>query len=159
MIGIIKLQHMEGVSDEEVVTHWVQNPYWQYFCGYDHLQWGFPIDPSSLTHWRQRLGEDGLERILSSTIQCALATGTVKQKDLERVIVDTTVMEKNITHPTDSKLLYRTLAKLVEKAKSNSVSLRQSYVRVSKNAFHQAGRYAHAKQFKRMKREVKRLKS
>ena len=80
MVGLMMLQHMHGLSDEQVVNQWVQNPYWQYFCGYDYLQWELPSDPSSLTRWRNRLGKDGLEKILSETIVTAVKTETVAPK-------------------------------------------------------------------------------
>jgi IS5 family transposase len=159
MIGLMLLQHMKGLSDEQVVEQWVQNPYWQYFCGYDYLQWEFPCDPSSLTRWRARLGEEGIEKILGQTIVTAIKTETVKPQDLKRVISDTTVMEKNITFPTDTKLLNKAREKLVALALRWGLKLRQTYARIGKLAVLKAGRYAHAKQFKRMKKEVKRLKN
>ena len=140
MTGLMMLQHMHGLSDEVVVQQWVENPYFQYFCGFDYLQWEFPADASSLTRWRQRLGTEGMEMILAETVQVALATETVAQKDLERVIVDTTVMEKNITFPTDARLLHRARAKLVRAAHAQGITLRQTYVRKGKQALHQAGR-------------------
>jgi IS5 family transposase len=159
MIGLMLLQHMNGLSDEQVVYQWVQNPYWQYFCGYDYLQWDLPCDPSSLTRWRARLGEEGVEKILGQTIVTALKTQTVVPQDLKRVISDTTVMEKNITFPTDTKLLNKAREKLVALASKYGLKLRQTYARVGRFAALNAGRYAHAKQFKRMKKEVKKLKN
>jgi transposase, IS5 family len=159
MVGLMMLQHMHGLSDEQVVNQWVQNPYWQYFCGYDYLQWELPSDPSSMTRWRNRFGEEGLEKILAETIVTAVKTETVAPKDLKKVIADTTVMEKNISFPTDSKLLNRAREQLVNLALENGLKLRQTYLRNGKAAALNAGRYAHAKQFKRMKKEVKRLKN
>jgi len=159
MIGLMLLQHMKGLSDEEVVHQWVQNPYWQYFCGYDYLQWDLPCDPSSLTRWRGRLGEEGVEKILGQTIVTALKTETVAPQDLKRVISDTTVMEKNITFPTDTKLLNKAREKLVALAFQSGLKLRQTYARIGRFAALNAGRYAHAKQFKRMRKEVKKLKN
>ena len=158
MVGLMMLQHMKGLSDEEVVAQWVQNPYWQYFCGYDYLQWSLPADPSSLTRWRNRIGKKGLETVLAQTVVTAIGTQTVSHKDLKEVIVDTTVMEKNITFPTDSKLLNRAREQLVKLAGRYGVRLRQTYVRKGKMSALNTGRYAHAKQFKRMKKEVKKLK-
>ena len=153
------LQHMDGISDEAVVKKWVENPYWQYFCGYDFLQWQFPIHPSSMTRWRKRLGTEGLEKILNETLHVGVRSGHSQVSDFEEVIVDTTVMEKAITHPTDSKLLNKARKELVKLAQAHQVPLRQSYKRVGEEACHQAGRYAHARQFKRMNRENKRLKT
>jgi len=159
MVGLMLLQHMHGLSDEQVVHQWVQNPYWQYFCGYDYLQWELPSDPSSMTRWRNRLGEKNLEKILAETIVTAVKTETVAPQDLKRVIADTTVMEKNIAFPTDSKLLNRAREQLVELADKCGLKLRQSYARVGKFSALNAGKFAHAKQFKRMKREIKKLKN
>ena len=159
MVGLMMLQHMHGLSDEQVVHQWVQNPYWQYFCGYDYLQWELPSDPSSMTRWRKRLGIENLEKILSETIMTALKTEAAAPKDLKRVIADTTVMEKNIAFPTDSKLLNRAREQLVDLASECGLKLRQSYARVGRFAALNTGRYAHAKQFKRMRKEVKKLKN
>ena len=159
MVGLLMLQHMEGVYDEAVVRMWVENPYWQYFCGYDFIQWRFPIDPSSLVRWRQRLGPEGMEKILAATIQMAVNTGTVKPSSLETVIADTTVMEKAIAHPVDSKLLDRARQHLVKLCKQHNISLRQTYTRLGRNAVWMAGRYAHAGQFKRMRKQLKTLKN
>jgi IS5 family transposase len=159
MVGLMMLQHMNGLSDEQVVYQWVQNPYWQYFCGYDYLQWELPCDPTSMTRWRKRLGPENLEKVLAQTIVTALQTEAVAPQDLKRVIADTTVMEKNISFPTDSKLLNRAREQLVELADDCGLKLRQSYARVGKFAALNAGKYAHAKQFKRMRKEVKKLKN
>jgi IS5 family transposase len=159
IVGLMMLQHMHGLSDDQVVVQWVQNPYWQYFCGYDHLQWQLPVDSSSLTRWRGRLDQEGMEKILSETIATAVRTKTVAPSDLKKVIADTTVMEKNVSFPTDSKLLNRAREQLVSLASDYGIKLRQTYGRVGKHAVLQAGRYAHAKQFKRMRKAVKSLKN
>lgn len=158
MVGLMMLQHIEGLSDEEVVKKWVENPYYQFFCGYDHLQWKLPIDPSSLVRWRKRLGVEGMERILAATIQTSLSCGVISEKSLKQVIADTTVQEKAVTHPTDSKLLNRAREQLVQFAQKHNMSLRQTYKRVGRIAFTQACRYGHAGQFKRMGKQIKKLK-
>jgi IS5 family transposase len=159
MVGLIMLQSMYGLSDEDVVSRWVENAYWQYFCGYEYLQWDLPCNPSSLTRWRKRLGKEGLEKILSATVSSGVKSGCVKEKSFKDVVVDTTVMPKAIAHPTDSKLLHRAINHLSKAAKSENIVLRQSYVRVAKESMFKASRYAHAKQFKRMNKEVKKLKT
>jgi IS5 family transposase len=157
--GVLMLQHMTGLSDEQMAVGWVQNPYWQYFCGYDYLQWRFPMDPSSLSRWRKRLGEEGLEKILQATLKLALRIGIVKTNSYETVIVDTTVMEKNIAYPTDARLYYRSLQKLVREAKRHGIVLRQTYTFLSKQALRKTHQYAHARQMKRAKREMRRLRT
>jgi IS5 family transposase len=159
MVGLMMLQHIEGLSDEQVVNQWVDKPYHQYFCGYDHFQWKLPLDPSSLTRWRKRIGERGIEKILAATIEVAQAIGQVSRKDCSRVIVDSTVMEKAITYPTDSQLLRRAREQLVALAKQHGVKLRQNYTRLGKAAFIKSRRYGHAGQYKRMNEQVKKLKN
>ena len=159
MVGLLMLQHMENLSDEAVVERWVQNPYWQYFCGYDYLQWKLPIDGSSLVRFRKRIGNSGVDKILSSTIQTAKQVKMVKEKDLTRVIADTRVMEKNITFPTDSKLLNKSRKNLVKVAKAEGVSLRQSYERTGRYLEGQVSKYAHVKQYNRMNKALKKLKT
>jgi len=159
MVGLHYLKHVYNLSDEEVVERWVENAYWQYFCGFEFFQHELPIDPSSMTRWRKRLGPDVLEEVLKATVALALETETVKPSSLERVTVDTTVQPKAIAHPTDSRLYLKALLTLVGQAKKAGIKLRQSHTRLAKTAAMKAGRYAHAKQFKRMRRELKRLKT
>jgi IS5 family transposase len=159
MVGLQYLKYTFNESDESVVDRWVENPYWQSFCGYTHLQHQCPIHPTSMTRWRKRVGAGRLVELLQETIALAKREGHVSQRDLERVNVDTTVQEKNITYPTDSKLLYRALQKLVVAARSRSIELRQSYLRVGKIASVKASRYAHARQYQRMRRCLRKLRT
>jgi IS5 family transposase len=157
--GLLLLQHMYNLSDEKVVFGWRENPYWQFFCGYDYLQWSFPIDPSSLSNWRKRLGEAGLNRIFASTLFCALEIGLVSLGSFEAVIADTTVMPKNITFPTDAKLYFKSINKLTCLAQRFNVSLRQTYKFLAKSAFRNVGRYTHCRKMKMAERERRRLKT
>ncbi len=159
MVGLHYLKYAFDESDESLVDRWVENPYWQYFCGYTHMQHACPIHPTSMTKWRNRVGVERLEALLKETIVLAVREKHLPKSDLARVTVDTTVQEKNITHPTDSKLLYKAIRKLSDAAKSRGIPLRQSYVRVGKQAAVMASRYAHAKQFKRMQRRVRKLRT
>ena len=159
MVGLQYLKHCYGLSDEAVVSGWVENPYWQYLCGETYFQHEAPIDPSSLTRFRQRIGECGCETILQVTVSAGVQSRTVKANDVKRVNVDTTVQEKAVSYPTDSKLLNRSRERLVRLCHKQGVRLRQSYARTGPRALQQANRYAHAKQYKRMRREVKRLRT
>jgi transposase, IS5 family len=159
MVGLSYLQHTFNLSDEAVVQRWIENPYWQRFCGCEYFQHELPCDPSSLTRWRKRLKPEGLETLLSATIQAGLDTGAVRPSSLERISVDTTVQPKAITHPTDAKLYLKALRALVRQAKRHGLKLRQAHTRLAKRAAVQAGRYAHARQMRRMRRELKRLKT
>lgn len=159
MVGLHYLKHAFDESDESVVARWVENPYWQYFCGFTTMQHELPLHPTALVKWRGRVGAERLTLLLQETIAMALREKQVSAKELEHVNVDTTVQEKNIAHPTDSKLYLRAIIKLGKAAKQRGVVLRQSYVRVAKTASIRASRYAHAKQFKRMRRQLRKLKT
>jgi IS5 family transposase len=156
---LLYLKHTFALSDEDVVARWVENPYWQHFCGERYFQHELPCDPSSLVRWRRRIGEAGVEWLLTQTIEAAKASGAMKRESLSTIVLDTTVQPKAIAHPTDSRLLNRAREQLVEAAQDCGITLRQSYVRVGKAAEHQAGRYAHARQYKRMRREIRRLRT
>lgn len=156
--GLLYLQHAYGLSDEAVVAHWVENPYFQHLCGETFFQHRPPIDPSSLTRWRGRIGEEGVEWLLTKTIEAGIEAGIIDKRSAEQVIVDTTVMEKNIAHPTDSRLYEKARLRLVKLAQQAGLSLRQSYARLAPRLASQVGRYAHARQFKRMRKGLRRLK-
>ena len=157
--GLLYLQHTFALSDEDVVWGWIENPYWQLFCGETWFQHRPPIDPSSLTRWRKRIGEAGLEWMLTQTIKAAESAQVVKLQSFQKVIVDSTVQEKAIAHPTDSKLLERARQQLVQLAGEAGLTLRQNYNRAAPTLAVQVGRYAHAKQYKRMRASLKKLKT
>lgn len=154
IIGLFLLKEVYNLSDESLCARWTENPYFQYFTGEEFYQHSFPHDRSVLSHWRKRVGE-GLEVVLRETLRVAFDLGALKASNVEAVTVDTTVMEKAVGHPNDAKLLYTALSKLGALSVEHKVPLRQSYKRVGKKAMIMAGRYAHAKQFKRMKGQLR----
>src|SRR5262245_45968168 len=159
MAGLAILKHTHNLSDEALCERWVENPYYQYFCGEEFFQHRVAFDRSSLTRWRQRMGEERLRALLEESLSVAHKTSALSTKDLERVAVDTTVQPKAIAHPTDGRLMHKALEKLVALAKREGVILRQSYRRVAKRAAIMVGRYSHAHQFKRARRELKFLRT
>jgi IS5 family transposase len=159
MAGLAILKHMHNLSDEELVARWIENPYYQHFCGEEHFRHDAPFDRSSMTRWRQRMGDARLEVLLQESLTIAVKTEAIEVKDLSKVIVDTTVQEKAVTFPTDAKLLNRARLMLVKLAKKHGLKLRQGYPKVGKQALMKYQRYAHAKQFKRARRELRRLKT
>lgn len=158
VIGLLLLKHIYGLSDEGVCERWVHDPYFQHFTGEEFFQHEFPHERSDLSHWRKRLG-DKLELLLAESLRVAHEAGALRTRDLKRVTVDTTVQPKNITFPTDAKLLHAAVKGLVRLAKKHGVPLRQSYLRIAKHAAMMAGRYAHAKQFKRHHRQLRLLRT
>ncbi len=159
MMGLLILKDIEGQSDESVCERWVENPYWQYFCGEEFFQHKFPVTPESLSYFRKRIGEEGMEIILAETIRLGLVSGVVTKKDIEQVSVDTTVQEKAVTFPTDSKLRHKARKALVILAKQYDIPLRQSYVRKSRNALFMMNRYSAARQMKRARKEQRKIKT
>ena len=159
MVGLHYLKHVHDLSDEETVARWVENPYWQYFCGFEFFQHEMPIDASTMTRWRKRIGPEGLAEMLKASVDAALDTGTAKPTSLERITVDTTVQPKAIAHPTDGRLYLKAILLLVRQAKRVGIVLRQSHTRLAKAAAVRVGRYAHARQFRRMRRALKALRT
>ncbi len=159
VVGLHYLKHAYNESDESVVTRLLANPYWQYFCGFKHFQHELPIDPSSMTRWRKRLGPDKIEELLTVTIHTATEEKLLTEKHVERVNVDTTVQEKAIAFPTDARLYHKARRVLVSVAKKMGIDLRRSYERTGKKIFLRQGRYSSAGQYNRAKKEARKLKN
>lgn len=155
MVGLNLLKHIYALSDDEVCARWVENPYFQYFCGEIFFQHHVPIERSGLSHFRGRIDPVSFESILQESLAIACGIGAIKLKDLKSVAVDTTVQEKNIAHPTEHGLLRKAVDKLGGLAQRAGIKLRQSYTRVVQKAAIKVGRYIHAKQMRRAKRELK----
>lgn len=159
MVGLHYLKYTYNLSDEDVVEGWIENPYWQYFSGEQFFTHDRPIEPSSMTRWRRRIGESGAEELLKETIASGLRTKAVKPWQLKRVNVDTTVQEKDIRFPTDGRLYNRARECLVKAAKEGGIELRQNYNRVGKYLLLKQSRYAHACQMRRARKATRKLKT
>ena len=159
MVGLLYLKHSYNESDESVCERWAQDVYFQFFCGEEYFQPHLPCDPTNLVRFRQALGEGGVEELLATTIAAAVQMKAVKPAEFERVIVDTTVQEKAIAYPTDSRLLEVARARLVQLAQRAGLVLKQTYEREGKRLRRRAGGYAHAKQFRRLRRVLKRQRT
>jgi len=158
LAGLHYLKYTFNESDESVIDRWVENPYWQYFCGFEQMQHQCPLHPTSLTKWRNRVG-DKLEALLEEILTVALETKALKPHALKHVNVDTTVHEKAIAFPTDARLYHKMRVTLVREAHKRNIPLRQSFKKVGKKAFIMQGRYASAKQMKRAARQTRKLKT
>ena len=157
VIGLFYLKSAFNLSDEQLLSRWVENPYWQWFCGFETMQHKPPIDPTTLSRWRSRLGSDKIEILLKQTIDIAKQLKLLRHKDLCEVNVDTTVQPKAIAFPTDSRLYFKMTRVLVETARKAAILLRQSYVRVTKRLLFQQSQYARARQMNRARRCQKKL--
>jgi len=159
MVGLMYLKHAFDESDESVVARWVENPYWQYFCGCDYMQHELPIHSSMMSKWRKRVGAERLETLLEATIHTALVMKAIKPRELEQVNVDTTVQEKAIAFPTDARLYQKMRVALIRHAKQLNIPLRQSYRFIGKKLLFKQGRYAHARQMRRAAKMTRKLKT
>src|SRR6202163_2740638 len=158
VVGLHLLKHIEGLSDEAVCERWERDPYMQYFCGEEYFQHAFPLERSGVTHFRHPVGDQALETLLQETLAAAYRGGALSVRATEAVAVDTTVQEKAIAHPTEHALLLTAIEQLGRQAKKTGLRLRQSYVRVARRAAMKTGRYLHAQQKRRAKRQVKFLR-
>ena len=129
MVGLLLLKHLENLSDEVVCDRWAQNPYYQFFCGMTEFQWTLPCDPTDLVYFRKRIGDEGMSLILAESVRL----NGVEDK-LDEVIVDSTVQEKNITFPTDTKLYRKIIQRLWRLADEAGVRLRRRYGKAVKKA-------------------------
>lgn len=154
MAGLLILKRLYNFGDESIVDQWVQNPYYQYFCGEAEFQWNFPCDPSDLVHFRKRIGAEGVELIFKMSID-------VQQEDVQGadILVDTTVQEKNITFPTDSKLYDKIIKKAWKIAEKEDITLRQSYRRTTKRLKIRLRFAHHPKRRKEAKAAQRKLKT
>lgn len=159
MVALLYLKHAFNESDEEVIQRWGETPTWQYFSGNEYFEHQWPCDPTQLGRFRKALGEEGVEELLARTMEVAVTLKLIAKRELTRVIVDSTVQEKAVAHPTDSKLLETARAKVVEAAKANGIELKQTYAKEGRHLSFKASRYAHARQFKRMRKSIKRQRT
>jgi len=159
MAGLHYLKHLKGISDEQTVRGWVENPYWQFLCGEEFFQHALPIDPSQMSRWRQRIGEDGVEKLLQATITAGMKAGVITESSLDKVIVDTTVQPKAVEHPTDARLYRKVHAAMLRIAEREGITLRQSYRKLMARAFQKHGGHAKAKQYGRAKKVLRALKT
>jgi IS5 family transposase len=159
MVGLHYLKYTFSESDESVLARFLENPYWQYFCGFEYFQHTLPIDSSSLTRFRKRIGPTGFEALFKETVETAKRGKYLTKSHLNKVNVDVTVQEKAIAYPTDARLYHKMREALVRAAKAREITLRQSYRRLSKKLLMQQGRYSHARQYQRSRKATKRLKT
>jgi len=154
MVGLSILKHVENLSDEEVVKRWVQNPYYQAFCGEVEFQWTFPCDPSDLAYFRKRIGKEGFEKIFAASI--AIHGEKISDKE---ACIDTTVQEKNVTFPTDAKLHRKIIEGCWKLAETHDIKLRRSYRRELKKLLLNLRFRNHPKNAKKARKASKRLRT
>lgn len=155
MISLLILKSVYNLSDEELVEQqWEMNPYFQFFGGFEVMQWGQPCAASDLVHFRKRIGGLGVEKILKHSIELHGKDGRDKH-----VSIDTTVQEKNISYPTDAKLHKKIADQCVAIAREEGIELRRSYVRTTKNLVRDTYNGHHPKRRKKAKAAQRKLKT
>ena len=159
MAALLYLKHAFNLSDDDLVARWSENVVWQFFSGQDYYEPRLPCDATQLGRFRTAIGEAGVEELLKATIDTAVTSQAVRPNEFERIIVDTTVQEKAIAHPVDSRLLEIARAKVIQAAKQAGIEFKQTFAKEGKELRRKAGGYAHAKQFKRLQRVVKRQRT
>lgn len=159
MVSLLYLKHAFNLSDEALCERWAENVVWQYFSGMDYYETRLPCDATQIGRFRTDIGEAGIETILKATIDTAITSKAIKPAEFERVIVDTTVQEKAIAYPVDARLLEIARYQIVKAAKAAGIPLRQTFAKEGRQLRRKAGGYAHAKQFKRLKRSLKRQRT
>lgn len=158
MLGLMLLKHMKNLSDENLCAMWVENPYFQYFCGEKLFKYEFPIDRSSMSRWRDRVDLAELEKVLQESLSVAHRSGALSLKDVKKIAVDTTVQEKAVDHPSETKLLLDAILDIGRTAKRAGLKLKENYRFVAKSLAVKASGYAHAKQFNRLRSVEKKMK-
>ena len=152
--GMLLLKRMFNESDESVLERWVENPYWQYFCGEVYFQHEPPFDRTELIKFRKRIGEQGAEQLLKASIDL-FPKKEVQEKE---VLIDTTVQEKNITYPTDVKLQKKIIEKCRKIARVEKVQLRQTYYKELKQLMIDQRFHSHPKRKKKANAAARRIK-
>lgn len=159
MVSLLYLKHAYNESDEGVVERWGETPTWQYFSGLEYFEHRLPCDATLIGKFRRLIGEEGVEELLARTISVAVNLKLIARSALVNLVVDSTVQPKAIAHPTDSRLLETARQKLVEAAKESGIALKQTYAQEGKQLAFRASRYAHAKQYRRMRKAIKRQRT
>lgn len=154
MVGLLLLKHIYNLSDEAIVSRWIENPYWQYFSGEKVFQKQKPFDPTEFIHFRNRIGKDGVEKLLKVSIQLF-----GKEAQEKEVLIDSTVQEKNITYPTDAKLHKRIIEKVNKIAKKEGITLRQTYTRTLKQLMIDQRFHYHPKRKKKARAALRKIKT
>jgi len=132
MVGLLILKHLRNLSDESVVLQWTENAYYQYFCGMEEFSIVPPCEASELVHFRNRIGEEGIELILKESIAINNGDNDDDDKSNRPCFIDSTVQEKNVTFPTDAKFAKKIIAKCRKIADEMSLPVRQNYTRALK---------------------------
>jgi|SRR5215216_547370 len=155
MVGCLLLKHLYNLGDETLAEAWIMNPYMQYFCGRVFFEHKFPCDPSNFVHFRKRIGESGIEKIFSYSVQLHDPKVTTSKF----VLSDTTVQENNTTFPTDAKMGKKVIDYCNKIAEKEGIKQRQRYTKVSRKLVRNTYNSKHPKRAKTARKSQKQLKT
>jgi len=155
MITLHFLRYAFDMSDREILRRWTENVYWQFFSGMDFMVYGLPIHHSTMSAWRKRVGVCGIEKLVTQTIKVGLNLKLIDKKQLEDINIDTTIQEKFIHFPTDSRLYYDSIKKLIKTGKKIGIEFSEDYEKFSKYFKNQLLRVANLKDLKKISKKLK----
>jgi len=155
IVGLLLLKQMYNLGDETVVERYLENPYWQHFCGEVYFQYNLPFDPSDFVHFRHRIGPEGMEKIFKQSID--LFDKDMIRREVKEVRVDTTVQEKNITFPTNRKLIEKVIEHSKRIARKEGIILKRTFGREIKKLKHQLRFARKPKNMKKHRKAQRRL--
>jgi IS5 family transposase len=155
IVGLLLLKQIYDLGDETVMDRYIDSPYFQHFCGEIYFQYDYPFDPSDFVHFRKRIGEEGMKLIFKQSID--LFGKENIRKEVKEVRVDTTVQEKNITFPTDRKLIEKVIDHCKRIAREENIRLKRTYGREIKKLKHQLRFARKPKNMKKLRKAQTRL--
>jgi IS5 family transposase len=154
LVGLLILKQLENLSDESVVLGYKRNPYYQAFCGAVEFDRSMPCSATELCHFRKRIGASGAQLIFAESVRlhCRYA-------EEAEVHIDSTVHEKNITYPTDTKLAIKIINRVNKLAKRHDVEQRRTYVKEVKTLRLASRHFRHVKRRRKAVKALKRLRT
>lgn len=159
MLALLMLQAMYNLSDSGAESQFVENVYWQYFCGYEYITADTKVSEASIRRFRNLIGEDGYDEITKELLRIGIALGVVKEESLDKLIVDTTVQIKNIKHPHDAQLMEKARSKVAGLCKSLGIKLNETYAKAFKSNTIKLWKYSKTSKVKKRWKTLKKLKT
>lgn len=154
MSGLLMLKQLYDLSDESIVEQWLMNPYYQKFCGEVSFQTSPPCHSTDLVYFRQRLGKEGIEKLFAASVRLH---GNAAEE--ATVLVDTTVQEKAITYPTDTKLAIKIINRLNKLAKQHGIKQRRTFIKEVSSLRLSCRHFRQVKRRGKAKKALKRLRT